>query len=66
MESGFELGITCFDTMRNYRLSQKLKLLGYGEFIHLTTILIELGDLTQRVSVLSRRNLSLTIVHDLD
>ena len=39
MESGFELGITCSDTMRNYRLSQKLKLLGYGEFNHLTNIL---------------------------
>jgi hypothetical protein len=25
--------------MRNYRLSQKLKLLGYGEFNHLTNIL---------------------------
>ena len=39
MKSGFELGITCSDTMRNYRLSQKLKLLGYGEFNHLTNIL---------------------------
>ena len=41
VESGFELGITCSDTMRNYRLSQKLKLLGYGEFNHLTNILTE-------------------------
>ena len=39
VESGFELGITCSDTMRNYQLSQKLKLLGYGEFNHLTNIL---------------------------
>ena len=39
MELGFELGITCSDTMRNYQLSQKLKLLGYGEFNHLTNIL---------------------------
>jgi hypothetical protein len=48
VESGFELGITCSDTMRNYRLSQKLKLLGYGEFNHLTNILsfkIKLGPL---------------------
>jgi hypothetical protein len=39
MESGLELGITCSDTMRNYQLSKKLKLLGYGEFNHLTNIL---------------------------
>ena len=39
MESGFELRITCSDTMRNYRLFQKLKLLGYGEFNHLINIL---------------------------
>ena len=26
-------------TLRNYRLSQKVKLLGYGEFNHLTNIL---------------------------
>ena len=39
VESSFELGITCSDTMKNYRLSQKLKLLGYGEFNHLTNIL---------------------------
>ena len=42
VESGFELGITCSDTMRNYRLFQKLMLLGYGEFNHLTNILIAL------------------------
>ena len=39
MESGFELRITCSDIMRNYQLSKKLKLLGYGEFNHLTNIL---------------------------
>ncbi len=40
VKSGFELEITCFnDTMRNYRLSQKLKLLGNGEFNHLIDIL---------------------------
>ena len=43
MESRFELGTTCSDTMRNYRLSQKLKLLGYGEFNHLTNILTTNG-----------------------
>ena len=31
-----ELGIFCSDTMLNYRLSQKLKLLGNCEFNHLT------------------------------
>ena len=40
VESGFELGIKCFDIMRNYQLSQKLKLLGYDEFNYLTNILI--------------------------
>ncbi len=39
MESRFKLGITCSDTMRNYRLSQKFKLLWYDEFNHLTNIL---------------------------
>ena len=39
VESGFELRIKCFDTMRNYWLSQKFKLLGYGEFNHLINIL---------------------------
>ena len=31
-----ELRISCSDTMLDYRLSQKLKLLGNGEFNHLT------------------------------
>ena len=31
-----ELKISYYDTMLNYRLSQKLKLLGNGEFNHLT------------------------------
>ena len=39
MELRFELGITCSDTMRNYQFSQKLKLLGNGEFNRLTNIL---------------------------
>jgi hypothetical protein len=39
VELGFEFGITCSDTMRNYRLSQKLKLLGYAKFNYLTNIL---------------------------
>ena len=39
VESGFELKITCSDIMRNYQFSQNLKLLGYGEFNHLTNIL---------------------------
>ena len=33
---GIEFRIFCFDTMLNYWLSQKLKLLGNGEFNHLT------------------------------
>ncbi len=44
MELGFELGITCFDTMRNYRLSQKIKILGNYEFIHFTNILTLMLD----------------------
>jgi hypothetical protein len=39
VELGFELGITCSDTMRNYQLSQKVKLLEYDEFNHLTNTL---------------------------
>ena len=35
-ETMIELKISCFDTMLNYRLSQKLKLLEYGKFNHLT------------------------------
>ena len=36
MEIGIELRTTCFETMINYRLSQKLKLLGDSEFsLHL-------------------------------
>ena len=35
-ETMIELKISCFDTMLNYRLSQKFKLLGYGKFNHLT------------------------------
>ena len=34
-ETGIELMTSYFDTMLNYRLSQKLKLLGNGEFNHL-------------------------------
>ena len=41
VESRFELGITCFDIMKNYRLFKKFKLLGYGEFNHLTNILTD-------------------------
>ena len=37
-----ELRISCSDTMLNYRLSQKLKLLGNGEFNHLTISLTSL------------------------
>ena len=36
---GIELKISCSDTMLNYRLSQKFKLLGNDEFNHLTIIL---------------------------
>ena len=39
VESEFELGIKCFDTIINYRFFQKLKLLGNDEFNHLTNIL---------------------------
>ena len=38
-EIGFELRISCSDTMINYRFSQKFKLLVNGEFNHLTIIL---------------------------
>ena len=37
-----ELRISCSDTMLNYRLSQKLKLLGNCEFNHLTISLTSL------------------------
>jgi hypothetical protein len=40
VEIGFELGITCSDTMINYQLFRKLKLLGNDNFNHLTIILI--------------------------
>jgi hypothetical protein len=39
VETGFELGITCSDTVINYRLFQNLKLLRNGEFNYLTIIL---------------------------
>ena len=35
-ETRIEPKILCFDIMLNYRLSQKLNLLGYGKFNHLT------------------------------
>ena len=38
-EIGFKLKITYFDTMLNYHLSQKLKLIGKGEFNYLSIIL---------------------------
>ena len=36
-ETNFELRTSYFDTMLNYHLSQKFKLLGYGKFNQLTT-----------------------------
>jgi len=36
-KTGIELRTSCSDTMLNYQLSQKLKLLGYGKFNHLIT-----------------------------
>ena len=36
VKSGIELRISCSNIMLNYRLSQKLKLLGNDEFNHLT------------------------------
>ena len=36
VKPGIELRISYSDTMLNYRFSQKLKLLGNGEFNHLT------------------------------
>ena len=36
VKPGIELRISCSDIMLNYRLSQKLKLLGNGEFNYLT------------------------------
>ena len=38
-KTGIELRISYSDTMFNYQLSQKFKLLGYGKFNHLTIIL---------------------------
>jgi hypothetical protein len=38
VELGFKLGITCSNTIRNYQLSQKFKLLRNNEFNHLTNI----------------------------
>ena len=42
VETEFEFMTTCSDTMINYWLSQKLKLLGKSEFKHLTIILTQL------------------------
>ena len=39
MKLGIELNISYSDTILNYRLSQKFKLLGNDEFNHLTIIL---------------------------
>ena len=39
VETGFKLRTTYSDTMINYQLSYKLKLLGNYEFYHLTIIL---------------------------
>ena len=41
---GIELRIPCSDTMLNYWLSQKLKLLGNGEFNHLTISLTNIME----------------------
>jgi hypothetical protein len=38
-ESGFELMTSESDTMLNYHLSQKFKLIGIGKFNHLINIL---------------------------
>ena len=35
-ESRIEFGISFSDSMLNYQLSQKLELLGYGKFNHLS------------------------------
>ena len=53
MESGFELGITYFDTMRNYQLSQKIKILENYEFIHFTNILTLMLDFVAIPNVIS-------------
>ena len=42
LKLGIKLGIFCSDTMLNYRLSQKLKLLGNCEFNHLTISLTDI------------------------
>ena len=48
METGIEFKVLYFDTILNYWLSQKLRLLGNYEFNHLTiiltTILAKMGD----------------------
>ena len=43
VKQGIELRISCSDIMLNYKLSQKFKLLGNGEFNHLTISLTKLN-----------------------
>jgi hypothetical protein len=47
VETWFELGTTYIDIMINYRLSQKLQLLGNGEFNHSTIIITKSNFILQ-------------------
>ena len=48
--TGIELKISCSDTMLNYRLSRKLKLLRNGELNHLTISLTQAIMITNKLS----------------
>ena len=56
VKPGIELKISCSNTMLNYRLSQKLKLLGNSEFNHLTISLTIRTWLTSNASSWSTHN----------
>ena len=51
-----KLRIFYFDTMINYRLSQKLTLLGNGEFNHLTIILTIIIKLKESLVLMHEYN----------
>ena len=53
VKPGIKLKISCSDTILNYRLSQKLKLLGNDEFNHLII------SLTKPENVLNWRDMKL-------
>ena len=55
MKTGIKFRISCSDTILNYRLSQKLKLLGNNEFNHLTIILTPFGQFLQTISLYGQK-----------